>query len=126
MVSAQLISFGVRGMSCPKCAGPIERALVQLDGVIAAQVNYATEHAQVIHDPSRITASNLVSALRHNGYDTLVEHLTWHSDDLLYATAQRPVGRALGRIEGVADLSVDLAGCTVRLAVCHAMLGGPT
>ena len=121
----QQISFAILGMhsACPKSAGDIERVLAQLDGVVAAQVNYATERAMVVYDPTRVKAFKMLSALRGNGYDTPVEHLTLLSDELLYATSARTVENVLRQAEGIVDVCADLAGRRVTLEVlpeyCH-------
>lgn len=119
-MSAQSISFALQGMFCPKCAGIIERALTQLDGIVAAQVNYATERATVVYDPMRVTASRMVSAIRSIGYDTPLESITVLSDDLLYATSARAMERVLGKIEGVVQVSVRL---TERNAMAKVLPG---
>jgi cation transport ATPase len=109
------ISFAIRGMVCPRCALDFERVLTQLDGVVAAQVNYATERAIVMYDPARATAVKMVNAIRSIAYDTPVEHLTMHSDDLLYATSIRTVERMLENLEGVVRVTADLTAGNIAL-----------
>src|SRR5512135_1507962 len=118
-MSTQQISFAILGMrgACPKCAGEIQRTLARLDGVVAAQVNYATERATAVYDPTRVTALKMVNAIRSTGFDTPVEALTWHSDDLLYATSARTVARALEKSEGVVRAAADLAAHSVTVEV---------
>ncbi|MGE5264218.1 MAG: cation transporter [Acidobacteriota bacterium] len=116
-MSTHQIAFAVRGMFCLKCAREIERALAQLDGVVAAQVNYATERATLVYDPTRVTALKMVNAIRNIGFDTPVEVLTWHSDDLLYATSARTVARALEKGKGVMRAAADLAAHSVTVEV---------
>ncbi len=116
-MSTQSISFPIRGIreACPKCAVDIERILTQLDGVVAAQVNYATERARVVYDPARVTAMKMVNAIRSIGFDTPLEHQTLHSGDLLYATSARTVEKILQPAPGVVHASVDLAARTLSL-----------
>jgi copper chaperone CopZ len=116
-MSTQQIAFAVRGMFCPKCAREIERALAHLDGVVAAQVNYATERATLVYDPTRVTVLKMANAIRSTGFDTPVEALTWHSDDLLYATSARTVARALEKGKGVVRAAADLAAHSVTVEV---------
>jgi Cu+-exporting ATPase len=116
-VSTESISFPIRGMreACPKCAVEIERVLTQLDGVVAAQVNYATERARVVYDPARVTAPRMVSAIRSIAFDTPLEHQTLCSGDLLYASSARTVEKLLQQAEGVVHVSVDLAARKLAL-----------
>ncbi|HEX9077735.1 MAG TPA: heavy metal-associated domain-containing protein, partial [Anaerolineae bacterium] len=118
-MSTKQISFAILGMrgACPKCAGEIQRVLTRLDGVVAAQVNYATERAMAVYDPTRVTALKMVNAIRSIGFDTPVEALTWHSEDLLYATSARTVARALEKGEGVVRATADLAARSVTVEV---------
>jgi Cu2+-exporting ATPase len=60
--------FRLSGMHCGACAGLIEAALAQVDGVLDARVQAAAELAQVRWDPQRTRASALVEAIRSAGY----------------------------------------------------------
>jgi len=40
-------SFPVAGMTCASCVARVEKALGKVEGVVSAQVNLATETAQV-------------------------------------------------------------------------------
>ena len=47
--------------------------LSRVDGVVHAQVNFATEQARVMYDPARIDAAALVAAVRASGFDVELE-----------------------------------------------------
>ncbi len=64
--SATLILDRIR---CPACLWLNERALRRLPGVLRADVNYATQRAQVAWDPSRNRLSDIIGAIRAIGYD---------------------------------------------------------
>ncbi len=114
-MSTQQITLAIRGMFCPRCALDVERVLSQLDGVVVAQVNYASERATVTYDPVRVTAQKMVSAIRSIAYDTPVEHLTMQSDDLLYVTSTRAVARTLANLKGVVQVDMDLAAGNIAV-----------
>ncbi len=62
------IELTVAGMTCASCVGRVERALRATPGVISAQVNLATERAQVqVLDGTDIGA--LTAAVAKAGYD---------------------------------------------------------
>jgi Cu+-exporting ATPase len=109
-MSTRQISFAIQGMrgACAKCAVKIETVLAQLDGIIAAQVNYASERAAVVYDPARVHTAAMVDAVRSVGFDTALEHMTLDVRDLIYASGAHTIERILRRAEGVADVSVDL------------------
>jgi Cu+-exporting ATPase len=62
-------AIGVTGMTCAACAGRIERVLKRVPGVAAANVNLATEIAQVDGD-GRVTPSAIEAAIAKAGYGT--------------------------------------------------------
>ena len=72
-MSTQQVSFAIQGMTCARCAVQIEHALTQLEGVIAAQVNYASERATVRYASSRIRPAMLVRAVIHEGFQAQLE-----------------------------------------------------
>ncbi len=116
-MSTRQISFAIQGMreACPKCAVDIEHALTRLDGVVAAQVNYATERATVVYDPLRVLPVTLVNAIGSRGFQVSLVRIALHSDDLLYASSTQTIEKVLGRTEGVVSVSVDLAPRSVTL-----------
>ena len=60
--------FRLSGLYCAACAGLIETALEDVDGVLEARVHSATSLALVRWDPRRTRASALVEAVRRAGY----------------------------------------------------------
>jgi len=64
--SATLILDRIR---CPACLWLNERALRRIPGVLRADVNYATQRAQVAWDPARCRLSAIIGAIRAIGYD---------------------------------------------------------
>ena len=72
-MTTRQISFPIRGMTCASCTEKIQTQLNRVDGVIHAQVNFATEHARVMYDPARTGAATLVAAVRASGFDVALE-----------------------------------------------------
>jgi Cu2+-exporting ATPase len=64
-------SLQLAGLHCAACAGIIERALLQVDGVRSARVSAASERATVCWDPQRARASGLIAAVRGAGYEAV-------------------------------------------------------
>lgn len=76
--SVQLI---VGGMTCASCAARIEKKLNRLEGV-SATVNFATETAAVVFDPTRLTPADLISTVQATGYTAaLPQPITVARDD---------------------------------------------
>ncbi|QCC57064.1 heavy metal translocating P-type ATPase [Natronorubrum bangense] len=66
--------LSLSGMSCATCASTIEEHLDDVDGVEEASVNFATERADVHHDPD-VDAETLVEAVDSAGYGVREESL---------------------------------------------------
>lgn len=65
------VELSLRGMTCGACAARIEKELNDLNGVHAA-VNYATESAIVVFDPSIASSVSVINAVKNIGYDAEV------------------------------------------------------
>jgi heavy metal translocating P-type ATPase len=63
--------LSVSGMTCANCVGRVERALQRVDGVLAANVNLATERATVRYLPDVAPTSRLKEAVREAGYGVM-------------------------------------------------------
>jgi Cu+-exporting ATPase len=122
------VSFPVTGMTCASCVRRIEKALGRVDGVQQASVNLATEKAHVVYDPHIASPEGMRAAVEKAGYGVRefppVQPATPPSDtrptsptgDVLLpiqgmtcASCVRRVEKALGRVEGVSEASVNLA-----------------
>jgi len=116
-MKTQQTSFAITGMFCAKCAVTIERALAQLEGVVAAQVNFATERATVVYDPVRVSLARMVRAVQDEGFDVPVVRVVLNVNDLIYATSARTVEHALTQVDGVAHVEADLRARQIRMDV---------
>jgi len=66
--SPQRVDLAVRGMSCAACVAHVERALRAVPGVAEANVNLATERAEVVL-AAPVDAAELVRAVEREGYE---------------------------------------------------------
>ncbi len=64
----QVTDLAVDGMTCASCAGRVERALLTVPGVLAAEVNLATEQARVRVFAGSADTAALQAAVRRAGY----------------------------------------------------------
>ncbi len=70
-VGADQATLSIGGMTCASCVSHIENALNDVDGVISANVNLATERATVQYASSAVTTSVLEAAVKSAGYEVL-------------------------------------------------------
>ena len=66
--SPNRIELEIGGMTCTSCAARVEKKLNKLDGVVLANVNYATELASVAYDPGHVRLPDLLRTVQAAGY----------------------------------------------------------
>ena len=65
------ITIAIEGMSCASCAQKIEKTLKKTDGIISANVNFATEKVSLEYNPSQIRISQIKAVIVDLGYKAL-------------------------------------------------------
>ena len=68
-VRTEKVDIPVGGMTCAGCVATIESALQELDGVVSANVNLATERATVEYLPTQVSLADLTKAITDAGYE---------------------------------------------------------
>ncbi|MDC0425010.1 heavy metal translocating P-type ATPase [bacterium] len=68
MRAPDTLVMSVSNMSCASCAGQVDKALWQLPGVLAVDVNLATETVQVTYTPDLASRADFIAASTAAGY----------------------------------------------------------
>lgn len=66
--ASEEVVLDIEGMTCASCATTVRKALMQLDGVLDAEVTYTPAQARVRYDPGRVSEAALTTATRNAGY----------------------------------------------------------
>jgi len=107
----------VTGMTCANCALTIERALSKLEGVLRAEVNFASERASVEYVPGVVSLDQIKQAIRDVGYDVVEAEGEEELEDAEQAAREREIqelfrrlvaGLALSLVISVLSMGVDL------------------
>ena len=98
----------VKGMTCASCVSHVEKALGGVQGVSGVNVNLATEKARLWFDTD-VLAVSLVEAVRSSGYEVVTESATYPVGGMTCASCASHVQKALSKVPGVLDASVNLA-----------------
>jgi len=70
---SETVTVGISDMSCANCAQANATALEETPGVIEADVNYATDEAQVTYNPAESSREDFYDAIEEAGYDPVRE-----------------------------------------------------
>ncbi|MHA3055133.1 copper-translocating P-type ATPase [Acinetobacter sp. ANC 4633] len=114
-------SLEIEGMTCASCVGRVEKALKKVEGVADVAVNLATEKA-MIHSDVLVSREALVHAVERAGYEVRSQPEQVFELNIQGMTCASCVGRvekALKKVEGVSDATVNLA---TEKATVHAHL----
>ena len=112
-------TFRVEGMTCAGCASRVERGLRKQAGVRDAAVNLPMERATVTFDPKELDRQTLAELVESTGYHVPIETTELAVRGMTCASCVRRVEKALEKVDGVLDASVNLATerATVRYVV---------
>ena len=98
----------IEGMTCASCVGRVERALLAVPGVAEANVNLATEKAEV-RLSSPVSRADLVKVIEGAGYDVPAARVELAIEGMTCASCVGRVERALAAVPGVTEAQVNLA-----------------
>ncbi|HHT7666351.1 TPA: heavy metal translocating P-type ATPase [Streptococcus suis] len=104
-------SYPIQGMTCASCALTVEKAVGKLAGMEEVSVNLAIEKLSVSYDEKLLGLEDIRQAVEKAGYQ-LVDNLVTESYDIsgmTCASCALTVEKALGKLEGVEEVSVNLA-----------------
>ncbi|MDH1659163.1 heavy metal translocating P-type ATPase [Pseudomonas mosselii] len=122
MPASTTFDLPIGGMTCASCAGRVERALRKVTGTEHVSVNLATEQARVQAPADSLPA--LVDAVRDAGYSVPTRTLELQIGGMTCASCAGRVERALGKLPGVEQISVNLASERAHLEVLEGVDDG--
>ncbi|WP_129115925.1 heavy metal translocating P-type ATPase [Halegenticoccus tardaugens] len=67
------VTVGITDMSCANCSETVQNALEQTPGVVTADVNFATDEAQVTYNPDEASLTDFYDAIEDAGYSPVRE-----------------------------------------------------
>ena len=105
----QTITLPIEGMTCAGCVAHVQHGLEEVEGVLEANVNLATEQASVVLDFKLASLDRLVQAVRETGYDVATETISLPIGGMTCAACATHVGEALAELPGVLRSNVNLA-----------------
>jgi len=101
--------LNITGMSCANCSATVGEALEGLDGVVEANVNYATDEGSVEYDPETVSLADIYDAVEDAGYGVVSETVSIAISDMSCANCADANEEALEGVPGVVDAEVNYA-----------------
>ena len=106
-------SFKVTGMTCSACSAAVQRTVSKMEGVSQAEVNLATETLRVSFDENTVDFNKLQAAVERAGYGLVepqaLKRAELGVEGMTCASCSSAVERALKKLDGVSEASVNLA-----------------
>lgn len=104
-------SLKIEGMTCAACAKAVERASKKLDGVVEANVNFATEKLNINYDASKVSFEDIQNAVEKAGYKALIETTTktLKIEGMTCAACAKTIERVTKKLDGVIEANVNFA-----------------
>ncbi len=105
---------GITGMTCASCAKAVERHVNKVEGVSSANVNIATEKLTVEFDSDKTDIEKIEEAVIKAGYGIQkvsenTREISLPISGMTCASCVKAVERAIGKLEGINEVSVNLA-----------------
>ncbi len=66
------LNLKLQGMSCASCANSIEKAILNVPGVVESNVNFSIDRATIRYDPKQTKIDNITKAVTDIGYEAQV------------------------------------------------------
>jgi Cu+-exporting ATPase len=103
------VEIPITGMTCASCVARNEKALRKVEGVYAANVNFATEKASVTFDPTVVDLEHLREAITKVGYGVSTQTETLAIKGMTCASCVARNEKALRKVPGVLRADVNFA-----------------
>lgn len=101
------VELPVTGLDRTDIVPALEDALLALNGVQEAHVNFTLGKAHVVYEPGRTTLPQIVEVIKHSGYDVGAAQMRVHIAGLHCASCIQFIEEALLRTPGVLQATVS-------------------
>lgn len=109
MTQEQTLNLPITGMTCANCVRTVERTLSKTEGILQANVNFATERATVSYDPAQVTLNQIMERVAKAGYGIAQASMELPITGMTCASCVRNVERAINKKPGILSVNVNLA-----------------
>jgi Cu+-exporting ATPase len=119
----KVIELSIREMSCASCVEKIEKALLKLNGVRQANVNFGTEKGIVVYNPKIVNIKQLVQTIKDLGYHVITNRITLPISGMSCAGCVEKIEKNLSRLDGVVFVVANFATEKVTIEYLGSVVG---
>lgn len=105
----------ISGMTCTACAASIEKAILKLDGVEKANVNFALERATVKYNSDETNVKKLKEKVKDLGYNVIEQREEFDVYGMTCSACASEIDKQLNNMDGVSRANVNFALETVTV-----------
>ncbi len=114
------IKLKISGMSCASCVNAIETTLNKKDEIESVTINLLNNTGIISYDESKTNSDKIITWIKDTGYDAIVidQHeskKTYLVEGMHCASCAKSIETALSKIDGIKQVSVNLASDKVTL-----------
>lgn len=102
------VDIPITGMTCAACVATVEKTLKNIEGVKDVVVNLASEKATILTEKP-LDIEEIARAVKSEGYGVLISRIDFAVKGMTCAACVGAVERALKGLEGVLNVTVNLA-----------------
>ncbi len=99
----------IGGMTCSACAARVEKSLGRATGIQSATVNFATEKADVLFDPTVTDVNAISSVVIKAGFTVADERFSFAIGGMTCSACATRVEKVLRKLPGVLEANVNIA-----------------
>jgi len=109
------VTLRIEGMTCAACVHTVQTAIKSVGGVSLAEINLATETANVAYEMDSASITQMAAAVRSVGYRIGADLVGINVPGLSDASSAKRIEERLLRLEGVVKASVNPAAERVEV-----------
>ncbi|MHA2407070.1 MAG: copper ion binding protein, partial [Candidatus Ranarchaeia archaeon] len=103
------VSLPIGGIHCANCATTITTALEKSEGIVKANVNLATEKAQIVFDPEITNLDTIGKTIESIGYSVIRQSVVFEIRGMSCASCVKTIEDGIGKLPGIYSVVVNLA-----------------
>lgn len=111
--------FTIKGMTCSACSSRLERVVGNMDGVISASVNLATETMIAEYDSEKVSEDRIMEAVSDAGFEATPQvegnSVSIAITGMTCSACSSRLERVLGNMDGVNEAQVSLANESAKI-----------